>query len=298
MADTCTAVSVGTFDGVHLGHAGILKALRTSAVRGSIESLIVTFDPHPRTVLFPDELDMQLLTTTDEKIHLLEKEGIDRLLVIPFTREFAALDYSGFIRSVIIEKLQAKVMIIGFNHHFGSNREGDFEKLSGMGEMLGFEVHKVEARQKSEKNVSSTRIRKELFAGNISIANELLGYQYLLTGEVVAGNRLGNQLGFPTANIRPTHDAKLVPTDGVYAVLVEIDGKKHRGMMNIGSRPTFHIQARAIEVHIIDFEEAIYGKIVRIEFVNRLRPVIKFETTEALIRQLHLDKQKTISLLQ
>lgn len=290
-------VSIGTFDGVHLGHRIILDRLNAEAQRLNGESLLITFWPHPRMVLQPDYKDLRLLNTMDEKLSLLEKSGLQNVLVIPFSKEFSRTSSHDFIRTTLVDEVQMKKIIIGYDHHFGRNREGSFEILKEYQPIFGFELEEITAQQVDEINVSSTKIRQALFEGDLDRTKEFLGYTYFIHGTVVRGHSIGKTLGFPTANIKVNYPFKLIPKDGVYAVTVTVRKRVYKGMLNIGNRPTFKGRDKSVEVHLFDFSEEIYADDVRIEFVQRLREEVRFPNKEALIEQLREDEAKARQIL-
>lgn len=280
-------VTVGTFDGVHNGHRKIVQNLKNAAAEIGGESAILTFTPHPRTVLFPDS-EQVCLTTNDEKAELLGSTGIDHLIVHPFTREFSLLSSSEFINDILVKSLNTKYLVVGFDHHFGKDRQGNFTSLKETGRQAGFEVEEISVEESDNHKISSTRIRQSLLDGNVVLANDLLGYRYMITGTVVKGKQLGRTIGFPTANI--FHESgKLIPKDGVYAVSIVHSGQAYKGMMNIGNRPTVNGTDRSVEVNIFDFNKDIYGEKIRVHIVDRLRDEQKFSGVDALKTQLHED---------
>lgn len=285
-------VTTGTFDGVHLGHQQIIRRLRETAARTGGETVLLTFFPHPRMVLFPERAQL-LLNTQEEKTALLEKAGIDHLVVHPFTREFSMLSSADFIQDILVGKLGTKTLVIGHDHHFGRNREGSFAHLKEFGPVYGFEVEEIPAREVEHTTVSSTKIRQALGQGDVETADALLGYRYMLSGMVVKGRQLGRSIDFPTANIRVDDPYKLVPADGVYAVYVNRLGQRFKGMLNIGMRPTIDGKERTIEVNILDFDADLYGENLTLEFVKRLRDEQKFSGLDALKEQLQKDRQAT-----
>jgi riboflavin kinase / FMN adenylyltransferase len=297
-------VTVGSFDGVHLGHRTIIQHTIALAKQINGESVVITFSPHPQLVLHPNEkalpADKQsifILNTVEEKIKLLNLLGVDYLLVVPFTKEFAALPYNEFIKDFIAERIHAKSLVIGYDHHFGSNREGSIKHLLQLGAEYSFAVEEVPAQKINDIAISSTKIRKALIAGNIAKANLYLGYDYSLSGHIIRGNGLGKQLGFPTANIEPDNKEKLIPADGAYAVTVDVNGINYMGMLNTGIRPTIGGVARVIEVNIFDFSSDIYGKKIEVNFIDRLRSEIKFEGMDELKKQLLKDKENALKIL-
>ncbi|MEA3316435.1 MAG: riboflavin biosynthesis protein RibF [Bacteroidota bacterium] len=285
-------VTIGVFDGVHIGHQYVLKELKRIASEKKTESTVVTLWPHPRYVLNKDANDLQLLNTLEEKQTLLAKADIDNLVIIPFTKEFASLSSSNFIKKYLVDKLKINELIIGFDHHFGKNRKGGIDELEYCTKKYKFEISKLSPKGVSEINVSSTKIRNALLNGDIEIANEFLGYNYFISGRVVRGNNIGQKIGFPTANIKINSYFKVIPSDGVYAVMVNVKGIMYRGMLNIGNRPTINIEnkEKCIEVNIFDFDEDIYNEEIRIEFYKKIRKEKKFKNIETLKKHLLIDE--------
>ncbi|MBL1212297.1 MAG: bifunctional riboflavin kinase/FAD synthetase [Ignavibacteriae bacterium] len=295
--DKDKVVTVGTFDGVHQGHLNIIDLLisKTEEING--ESILITFDPHPRTVV-SGGFKNQLLTTLDEKIELMEKFGVDEVFVINFTKEFAQTTYEEFIKKIIVDKVNAKYVVIGHDHKFGKDRNGNETKLRELAEKMNFEVSAVEAKKVDGEVVSSTKIRKALTEGRIKEANIFLGWNYYFSGKVIKGAKRGRLLGFPTANIKLLDENKVIPKSGVYAVKCSLNNQIIFGVMNIGNRPTFNdIDYIIIEVHLIDFNKFIYDEILKIEFVERIRDEQKFESRESLIEQITKDKNKAEEIL-
>ncbi|MTI22072.1 bifunctional riboflavin kinase/FAD synthetase [Fulvivirga sp. RKSG066] len=290
-------VTSGTFDGVHVGHQTILSRLKEVAKKYGGETVLITYWPHPRLVLYPEQTDLKLLNTFEEKADLLKKQGIDHLLRIPFTKDFAKTTSEQFIRNLLVNRIGTKKLVIGYDHRFGKNREGSFEHLKKNSSKYGFDVEEISRQDVDNVAVSSTKIRNALTEGEVSTAAHLLGNPYLLQGRVVKGEKLGRMIGFPTANIEIEFRHKLIPADGAYAVFVEYEGRMYKGMLNIGFRPTVSGLNRSIEVHIIDFDKEIYGETLSIQFVDRIRPETKFEDIEALKKQLQADKTLAIDIL-
>ncbi len=290
-------VTSGTFDGVHLGHQKILNRIRTIADQNDGETVLITFWPHPRLVLYPNEHNLRLLTTFEEKTHLLKNLGIDHLLTIPFTKEFSELTSEKFIQKIIIEKIQTRKLVIGYDHRFGKNREGGFDFLKANQSKYSFDLEEIAREDVDHVGVSSTKIRKAIEAGNIQTANEYLGRAYELNGIIIKGQQLGRSIGFPTANIHVPHDYKLIPSDGAYAVRVSVDGKHYKGMLNIGNRPTVNGSSRTIEVHLFDFEGDLYDMRITVYFHSFLRPEVKFEDLDSLKNQLEFDKRNAQQVL-
>ncbi|MBI4929379.1 MAG: bifunctional riboflavin kinase/FAD synthetase [Bacteroidetes bacterium] len=301
------AVTIGTFDGVHLGHQKIIQQLKEGAETIKGESVILTFYPHPRMVLFPDDEDLKLLNTEEEKKDLLEKLGVEHLIVHPFTKKFSRFTYTEYVRDILVNKIKTKKLIIGYNHHFGRNREGSFQQLKKLATVYGFELEKIAAQDINKIEISSTKIRKALESGDIKTANKFLGYEYSIKGKVVKGKGIGKGLGYPTANIQIDDKHKLIPANGVYAVTVQVENKMHNGMMSIGFNPTVNPTGndsnringhkKSIEVNIFDFEKDIYGENIRIFFRQKLRDEKKFENMEALKKAIDGDKEKTLKIL-
>lgn len=289
-------ITIGTFDGVHIGHQKIIEQLNALKTDPSEVSMILTFFPHPRRVLDQSN-DIKMLTTMEEKIDLLESFGLDHLIIEPFTKEFSRLTALEFVRDILVNRLSLKKLVIGYDHHFGRNREGNFEQLTQYGELYGFEVVEIPAQTIESVSVSSTKIRKAIEAGEINTANRYLGYPYRLTGEIVKGQGLGRKMNFPTVNLSVEEDYKLVPMKGVYAVKTQVGEKEILGMMNIGYRPTVGGDGRTIEIHLLDFDGNLYGQRLCIEVLTRLRDEKKFESLEALAAQLRKDEHKTRSVL-
>lgn len=290
-------VTVGTFDGVHIGHQKIINRMKEVASQINGETVLITFFPHPRLVIHSDSTNLKFINTQEKKIKLLEKFGVDNLVIIPFTREFAKTSSADFVKEVIINKIHTRKLIIGYDHHFGKNRLGDFSILYDLGKEFGFDVERIQAQNVNNINVSSTKIRKALQEGKIKLANQLLGYDYSITGKVVKGNKIGRKIGFPTANIDMENEYKLIAANGVYACRIGIDDKMYTGMGNIGVRPTINNSELTIEVHIFDFNQEIYNKTICIYFIDRIRDEIKFENLEKLRLQLLEDRKKVKGLL-
>lgn len=290
-------VTTGTFDGVHLGHQKIISRLKDVAQKHQGETVLLTFYPHPRMVLFPEDNELKLLNTQQEKIHLLEKYGVDHLIIYPFTKEFSRLTSVEFVRNILVNSIHTKKLIIGYNHHFGRNREGSFEHLKEFGPIYGFDVEEIPAKDIDNIDVSSTKIRGALQAGDVETANSYLGHSYSICGKVMHGNELGRTIGYPTANIFIDDKYKLIPMDGVYAVEVEVKGKKFGGMLNVGNNPTIAGKGRSIEVNIFDFNETIYGEDATIFFIKRLRDELKFAGLDELKNALAIDKQNALKIL-
>jgi len=281
-------VTIGTFDGVHLGHQEVISELkRISALSGG-DSVVFTFDPHPRIVVSPQKDSLRLLSTKEEKISLMEKIGVDHLVIYPFTRAFSKLSYNEFVATILVEKMKISSLVVGYDHRFGQGRKGDFNSLELLSKSLNFKVEQLSQLLVDNKVVSSSKIRTALEAGDISKANHLLGYHYTVSGKVIGGMQLGRRIGFPTANILASDRYKLIPSDGVYAVFVETGGKVYQGMLNIGIRPTVNFNAdhKSIEVHIFDFDSDIYNLEVTLFFIEKIRDEKKFAGIDELRLQL------------
>lgn len=290
-------VTTGTFDGVHLGHRKIISRLREIAEQQGGETVVLTFYPHPRMVLHPDDHGLKLLNTLEERISLIEKLGVDHLIVQPFTKEFSEQSSPEFVNNILVNTLGVKALVIGYDHHFGKDREGTYRELERLAPVCGFVLEEVKEEIVNGVAVSSTKIRRALVEGNVSYANELLGYEYMLTGTVVKGDGVGRKIGYPTANIVPQDKFKLVPADGIYAVQIKIDEQRFNGMLYIGNRPTFGKTQHMIEVNIFDFEKDIYGKDIIVYFRKRIRDDERFSSPEELSGQLANDKLDAIKIL-
>lgn len=289
-------VTLGTFDGVHVGHQKILARIAEIATQTGGESVVITFWPHPRMILHPDDT-LKLLSTFEEKAMLLRESGIQHLLRIPFTKEFSQLSAGEFISTVLVNTIGTRKLVIGYDHHFGKNREGSLEQLILDGPKYGFEVEEISRQEIDSITVSSTKIRKALEEGEIPVATELLGRYYELTGRVVKGDRIGRLMGFPTANLELDAPYKLIPFDGIYAVQVEIENETFGGMMYIGNRPTVHGIRRNLEVNIFDFNRDLYGSYLTVRFIAHLRNDATFPDLEALALQLEKDRQDALRVL-
>ena len=288
---SCAVATTGTFDGVHLGHRKILNQLVAKAKKVGGESVLLTFSPHPRTVLQPD-VELELLSSENEKISLLEKTGIDHLIIHSFTREFSRTQSLDFVREFLVNKIGVKHLVIGYDHHFGRNREGSFDHLKEFGPIYGFEVEEIAAFDIDQVNVSSTKIRNALAEGNVELANMYLGAPYSISGRVIKGNQIGRTIGFPTANIECDFMQKLLPADGVYAGKLHVNGHTYNAMANLGSRPTIGSKQRKLEVHCIGTDIHLYESEVRFDLYKFLRGIEEFANLEALKKQLEVDKKE------
>jgi riboflavin kinase/FMN adenylyltransferase len=292
-------VTIGTFDGVHLGHRKVIRRLQELAEKVKGETVIFTFYPHPRLVLNPEETNLRLINTLEEKKVLLEATGIDHLVIFPFTKEFSNLTYIEFVEQILVKQLGMKYLVVGYDHRFGHNREGKYEDLKIFADQLDFKIERQDVLNMDAINVSSTKIRSAIAEGDIKMANKYLGYRFFIKGDVIDGKKLGHTIGFPTANIDPQESFKLVPKDGVYAVKVDVDDQRYLGMLNIGVRPTVNNQLdnRSIEVHILNFDKDIYYKNITIHFYERIRNEQFFNSIDELKAQLAKDKVTVANLL-
>lgn len=286
-----TVLTLGTFDGIHLGHQEIIKALVNHSNENGFRNIVITFYPHPRTVV-ANGFDIKLLTTQNEKKEIFESLGVQNLLTISFTKEFASLSPEEFINQYLINSIGVSEIILGHDHHFGKGRGGNAELLTQIGKQKGFSVKIIEPFYVNDEVVSSTRIRNALLTGDIIKANKMLGRNYSFSGIVVSGDKRGRELGYPTANIKLSTQDKLLPAIGVYAVYVLIGNEKHNGLLSIGNRPTFYNDGEVVtEVYIYDFNREIYDETIKIELVERLRGEEKFDSADALIEQMNIDKE-------
>jgi len=289
-------VTIGTFDGVHLGHQKIIAQITAAARDKDCDSLVLTFFPHPRMVL-QEGTEMKQLNTIEEKTALLEQLGVDHLVIHPFDKAFSRMTAEEFVKEVLVDTFRLKKIIIGYDHRFGRNRTADINDLITYGETYGFEVAQISAEELNAVSISSTKIRTALNEGNIELANNYLGYPYAITGKVVKGQQLGRTIGYPTANISVREDYKLIPQNGVYVVQSTIQEKTVFGMMNIGNRPTVDGTLQTIEVHFLDFDQDLYTQNISVSLLKRLRSEQKFPSLDALKTQLHHDKRDTATFV-
>lgn len=292
-----TVVTIGTFDGVHMGHRKILNKVIAEAEVRNEESVVLTFYPHPRFIL-NENSDLKLLNTIEEKTELLSKTGLDALIIHPFSKEFANLSAEEFVKTILVDQLHISKIIIGYDHKFGKNRTADIHDLIQFGAKYNFEVEQITAQELDEIAVSSTKIRTALGEGNITLANNYLGYPYSLSGKVIHGNQIGRTIGFPTANIQMADTFKLIPKKGVYVVRCLIKDQLVKGVMNIGNRPTVDGTSLSIEVHLLDFDATLYGFEISVYLLDFIRKEQKFENLEALTSQIEDDKKKAILFLK
>jgi len=292
-----TIITLGTFDGVHIGHKKILDKVIQNAATEEYESLVLTFFPHPRMVLQGDS-DIKLLNTIDEKIELLEKIGLDNLVIHPFNETFSRLTAEEFVKTILVDRFNIHKIIIGHDHRFGRNRTANIDDLINYGQQYNFEVEQISVQEINEISISSTKIRNALLQGNMTLANDYLGYNYFLTGTVVLGKQLGRTIGFPTANLQIEENYKLIPLNGVYIVKSVFDEKTIFGMMNIGFNPTVSGHERSIEIHYFDFDSNLYDQKISVSVVHRLRSEQKFSSVDLLKEQLEKDKMETLRYLK
>jgi len=309
-------VTIGTFDGVHAGHRQIINKLKVEALKIKGESVIITFHPHPRKIISSAILGVRLINTLEEKIEVLSGLGVDHLVIVPFTDAFANQPAEDYVRNFLFEKFHPDTVIIGYDHRFGRERLGDYKLLEKMAPQLGFKIKEIPKHILDEIAISSTNIREAILHTDIRMANKLLGYTYFFEGEVVHGNKLGRQLGYPTANLKVQDPEKIIPGDGIYAVYVNINGSRalkneepvevnslpvedaqYKGMMSIGFRPTVDGKKRVIEVNVFDFDKDIYGKTIRVYVKKFLRAEVKFNNLEELVRQIDQDKVESLKWL-
>ena len=292
-----SVITIGTFDGVHIGHTKIINQLITISLKNNLTSILLSFFPHPKMVLQNDN-ELKLINTIQEKEGLLNSLNLDYLIIKEFTKEFSRLSALEFVRDILVNKLNAKHIIIGYDHHFGRNRTANIEQLKEFGELYDFKVTEILAQDIDDIAISSTKIRKALINGEIKLANKFLGYNFFFSGDVVYGNKIGKTISFPTANIKVDQPYKLIPKNGVYIVKTIIDNQTTFGMMNIGYNPTFNGKQKSIEIHFLNFTKNIYHKNLTIEMIMRIRNEIKFNSVEDLKKQLEQDKLSTLNYIK
>ena len=290
-------VTIGTFDGVHLGHRVVLRRMREIAKKTKGKSVLLTFFPHPRYVLHKDNQDMKLITTLQEKQDLINQAGLDNLVIHEFTKKFSRIKPVNFVRDILVEQLNVHTLVIGYDHHFGRNREGSIQELTTLADLYDFNIEKIDPQYFEDVTVSSSKIRKLIEKGEMVKAKQYLGYEFMLNGKVIKGNSLGKTINFPTANIVVENKWKILPADGVYAVKIVLEAKEYKGMMNIGQKPTVDGNGISLEVNIFDFNQDIYGKGIEIRFVKRIRDERKFENLLGLKKQLLIDRNKARKIL-
>ncbi len=295
--DRGSVVTIGTFDGVHIGHSTILKRLVETGKKDELDSVLLTFFPHPRMVLQKDS-DLKLINTISEKKQLLEDIGLDHLVIHPFTMEFSRLTALEYVRDVLVNKLHAKKIIIGYDHRFGRNRTANIVDLRDFGTTYGFTVEEITAQELNDVAISSTKVRKALEAGDITAANLYLGYNFMITGTVTRGKGIGKNLGYPTANLKPSESYKLIPKKGVYLVKCNINGEHYFGLTNIGTNPTVGGTRKTIETYFMNLSKDLYDTELRIEFITHIRDEENFESVQDLITAIKNDEQFAINFLK
>ena len=288
-SDVKTIVTIGTFDGVHKGHQIIINRINEIAKKEAMESVVLTFDPHPRHVIYPDNQELRLIHTLEEKIEALRKTGVQNLVLHKFTKEFSRTESVNFIRDFLVTKLNMKYMVVGFDHHFGKNRQGTFDNLIELSDAYGFKIEKIKPQNIGEVTISSTKIRNAILEGDCKKANTYLSANFSITGKVVQGNKIGSSIGYPTANIEIENQWKILPKNGVYAVKILLKNQQYFGMLNLGNRPSISDDSFAIEVHLFDFNATIYNEELKIEFIQRIRDEQQFSDLEKLKSQLKID---------
>lgn len=294
---TNAVITIGTFDGVHLGHRQIIDSLKEEAAKANGESVIITFHPHPRKVVSSVITGVRLINTLTERIELLEKTGIDHLVIVPFTDYFASQTAEEYIRDFLVARFKPHTIIIGYDHRFGKERAGDYKMMEEKASIYNYTLKEIPEHILNTIKVSSSNIRNALLHGNIEEANNFLGYLFFFEGEVFHGDKIGRKIGYPTANLKSTDEEKIVLGDGIYAVYVEFDANRYKGMMSIGFRPTVNGKLRVTEVNIFDFDKEIYGKTIRVSVKKYLRAEVKYDGLEALKMQLHKDKEDSLVCL-
>ncbi|MBA3647796.1 MAG: bifunctional riboflavin kinase/FAD synthetase [Chitinophagales bacterium] len=290
-------ITVGTFDGVHRGHQQLIRRINSLAHEMEGESVMITFDPHPRTVVFPQDHSLKILSTLEEKIFLLNQFNIDHLVVMPFTKEFSRLSATQYVRKFLVEKFHPAIVVIGYNHQFGHHRDGNIELLRKLSKENNFRVEEITKQLVEDIEVSSTRIRIALQEGDVKTAAHLLGHLYSVEGTVVKGNQLGSRIGYPTANISVHDGYKLIPADGIYAIKATLDGNIYNGVISIGLRPTVNGKDRTIEAFLFDFTQDIYGKLLKVEFAEWIREERKFETIGLMTEAIRNDEEQAKQIL-
>lgn len=297
MQKSAKVLTIGTFDGIHIGHQKILKHVVKLANKQGYDPVVLTLFPHPRMVLQKDD-SIKLLNTIDERVELLKSYGIKKVIVKEFTKEFANLSAKDYVKQILVDELNTKQVVIGYDHHFGKNRTANIKDLKSFGKLYDFKVEEILAQDIEEVTVSSTKIRNALDEGKVDLANSYLGYNFYITGTVIKGKGLGRTIDYPTANIHIKESYKLIPSDGVFVVKSKIENNSIFGMMNIGTNPTVNGRTRSIEVHFFDFNADIYNTELKIEFLKRLRSEQKFENLEALKSQLKKDKEAALDFIK
>ena len=287
--------TIGTFDGVHYGHQKIIKRLCELAKSTGGESVILTFFPHPRLIIDPENQDLKMINTIEEKARILEGLGVDHLIITPFTRDFSNMSPAEYIKNILVDTIGIKQIIVGYDHRFGKDRTGGMKDLAAFSGQYGYQIEEIGEQDINDVAVSSTKIRESLLSGDVKLAAEYLGYNFSLYGPVIKGDKIGRTIGYPTANIFIEQPYKLIPSDGIYAVTVEMDKESYRGMAYIGQRPTINGMTRNIEVNIFNFNREIYGQYIKMNFMHFLRHDVKFTGLDALKLQLQQDKEDTLA---
>ncbi len=290
-------ITIGTFDGVHSGHQQIITTLKEAAAKAGGESVIITFHPHPRKVVSSAVTGVRLINTLKERIELLEKTGIDHLVVVPFTEYFANQSAEEYISDFLIDKFHPQTIIIGYDHRFGRERIGDYKLMEDKADVYNYNLMEIPEHLLDAVKVSSSNIRQAILHSNIDEANKLLGYNFFFEGEVVHGDKIGRTIGYPTANLKSTDEEKIVLGDGIYAVYIEVQGIRYKGMMSIGFRPTVNGKKRVVEVNLFNFEKDIYGQVIRVIVIKHLRSEVRFNGLEELKQALHKDKENSLAVL-
>mgnify|MGYP006125397125 CR=1 FL=1 len=288
-SEISTIITIGTFDGVHKGHQKIISRINEIAKKEGLESVLLTFYPHPRHVLFDDHQNFKLINTIEEKIEALSETTLKHLVIHEFSKEFSRTNSVNFIRDILVNKLNMKYMVVGHDHHFGKNREGTYDNLLELSELYGFQIERIEPQNVDDVVISSTKIRNSIKEGNIKKVNSYLCFYFSISGKVIEGNKMGSSIGFPTANIQINNKWKILPKDGVYAVKVFIKNVQYYGMLNIGNRPTITDLKHVIEVHLFNFSSNIYNEEIKVEFIERIRGEKKFSDLDKLKFQLKID---------
>lgn len=295
--NSSTILTLGTFDGVHKGHQKILKKLKTEAKKDNLKSVVLTFFPHPRTVLNPD-FPLKLINTIEERSNLFEKSGIDILITHPFDKNFSELSPDEFVKNILVDKLNIKKILIGYDHRFGKNRTAGIMDLKSFGLKYNFQVIEISVEEQNKVSISSTKIRNSVEKGNLSKAKSYLGYDFSLKGKVIKGNAIGRTLGFPTANLNIEEDYKLIPKKGVYLISTQLDNKVVFGMMNIGVKPTLDLKKETIEVNLFNWNKNLYGKVIKVFVMEYLRDEKKFDSLNDLKNQIELDEKTCAKLIE
>lgn len=289
-------VTIGTFDGVHLGHRKIIERITQLAKDSGGATVILTFFPHPRMILHPEDHNLKMINTMDEKARLLEQLGVDHLIITPFSRDFSNQTAEEYIRDILVNKIGTKKIVIGYDHRFGKDRQGGLTELQQLAPVYDYEVVEIPEQDIHDVAISSTRIRNALLSDEIDLANEFLGYPFFVTGKVMRGDQIGRTIGYPTANILIEETYKLIPADGIFAVKVQLNGREYKGMGYIGHRPTINGMTRNIEVNIFDFNQDIYSQSICMEFIHYVRGDIKFTSLDELTIQLGKDRDAVMAL--